>query len=137
VGIGICIREDHGRFVLARSEWITPITDVEVGEAIGLIHALRWAGEPQIRDMDFEGDCKRVVDNLYNNKNHASYFGAIIRDRRNLLNTSLMNSHVKFIRRQANEVVHRLAKTAPLLTSFHIHIDIPTYIFTIIMNKMR
>jgi ribonuclease HI len=130
VGIGICIREDHGRFVLARSEWITPITDVEVGEAIGLIHALRWAGEPQIRDIDFEGDCKRVVDNLYNNnKNHASYFGAIIRDRRNLLNTSLMNSYVK--------VAHRLAKTAPLLTSFHIHIDIPTYIFTIIMNKMR
>jgi hypothetical protein len=72
------IRDDHGRFVLARLEWITPITDVEVGEAIGLLHALRWADELQIRDMEFEVDCKRVVDSLYNNKNYASDLGAII-----------------------------------------------------------
>jgi hypothetical protein len=137
VGIGICIRDDHGRFVLARSEWITPVMDVEVGEAIALLHAIRWTNELQIRDIDFEVDCKRVVDSLYNNSHYASDFGAIIRDCRSLLNTSLMNSHVKFIRRQANEVAHRLAKAAPLLASFHIHIDIPTCILAIIMNEMR
>ncbi|KAK2369533.1 hypothetical protein QL285_082662 [Trifolium repens] len=131
------MRDDHGRFVLARSEWTTPIMEVEVGEAITLLHALRWANELQIRDIDFEVDCKSVVGSLYNNKNYASYFGAIIRDCKSLLNTSLIYSHVKFIRRQANEVPHRLAKAAPLLASFHIHINIPTYIFAIIMNEMR
>jgi ribonuclease HI len=114
--------------VLARSEWITPIMEVEVGEAIALLHALRWANKLQIRDIDFEVDCKRVVDSLYNNKNYASDFGAIIRDCRSLLNTSLMNSHVKFIRRQANEVAHRLAKVAPLLASY-ISISIFQHVF--------
>jgi hypothetical protein len=39
VGIYICIRDDHDRFVLARTEWISPILDVEVGKAIGLLTA--------------------------------------------------------------------------------------------------
>ncbi|GAU49592.1 hypothetical protein TSUD_407630 [Trifolium subterraneum] len=126
VGIGICIRDDQGRFVIARTEWLTPIMEVEVGEAMGLLHALKWVEELQISDMDFEVDCKRVVDSLHSNKNHASDLGAIIIDCRRILATSLTNSHVKFIRRQANEAAHRLAKAAPLLASFHNFIDIPT-----------
>ncbi|GAU34524.1 hypothetical protein TSUD_393980 [Trifolium subterraneum] len=110
VGIGICIRDDQGRFVIARTEWLTPIMEVEVGEAIGLLHALKWVEELQISDMDFEVDCKRVVDSLHSNKNHASDLCAIIIDCRRILATSLMNSHVKFIRRQANEAAHRLAR---------------------------
>ncbi|PNX91660.1 acetyl-CoA carboxylase carboxyltransferase beta subunit, partial [Trifolium pratense] len=42
VGIGMCIRDDHGRFVDARIEWIELILDVKIGEAIGLMHALKW-----------------------------------------------------------------------------------------------
>jgi hypothetical protein len=65
VGIGICIRDDHGKFVLARSDLITPITSVEVGEAIELLHALRWVDELQIHEMDFEVDCKMVVEIVF------------------------------------------------------------------------
>jgi hypothetical protein len=45
---------------------------------------------------------------------------------------TLMNSRVKFIRRQVDEVAHRLAKAAPLIASFHIYINIPTCNFAII-----
>jgi hypothetical protein len=31
VGIGMCIRDDPGRFVLAKIEWLSPITDVDIG----------------------------------------------------------------------------------------------------------
>jgi hypothetical protein len=41
VGIGMCIRDAHGSFVAARTKWIEPILDVEIGEAIGLLSALR------------------------------------------------------------------------------------------------
>jgi hypothetical protein len=34
-----------------------------------------------------------------------------------------VNSHVKFIRRQANEVAHRLAREATSLANFHIFIN--------------
>ncbi|GAU29382.1 hypothetical protein TSUD_31890 [Trifolium subterraneum] len=41
VGIGTCIRDDQGRFVLAKTEWFSPTCDVEMGEAQGLLHAFR------------------------------------------------------------------------------------------------
>ncbi|GAU25475.1 hypothetical protein TSUD_71290 [Trifolium subterraneum] len=32
--IGICIRDDQGSFVLAKTEWLSPILDVDTGEAV-------------------------------------------------------------------------------------------------------
>jgi hypothetical protein len=48
------------------------------GRSNWVLHALRWADELQIPGIEFEVDCKRVVDSLYNNKNYASDLGAII-----------------------------------------------------------
>jgi hypothetical protein len=55
-----------------------------------------------------------------------------------MLVTNFVNSDVKFIRRQANEVAHKLARVALSLASFHIFSDIPTCIYDIIIiNEMR
>ncbi|PNX92692.1 cytochrome p450 [Trifolium pratense] len=35
VGTGICIRDELGQFGLAKTEWITLLCGVEVGEALG------------------------------------------------------------------------------------------------------
>jgi len=40
VGIGVCIRDDTNTFVLAKTEWFTPICEVHVGEALGLLSAM-------------------------------------------------------------------------------------------------
>jgi len=53
------------------------------------------------------------------------------------LGTDLMNSDVKFIRRQANGVAHSLAKTALSEASFRIHYNIPSCIEFIIINEMH
>jgi hypothetical protein len=137
VDIGMCIRDAHGSFVAARTEWIEPILDVEIGEVVGLLSALRWVNEMQIRDIDFEMDCKGVVDNLHSSGTYNSDLGDILRDCRIILATNLVTSHVRFIRRQANEVAHRLARVATSLASFHNFIDIPTCIFDVIFNEMR
>jgi hypothetical protein len=42
VGIGVCIRYDEGRYVLAKTEWMTPLFDVDLGEALGLLSAMYW-----------------------------------------------------------------------------------------------
>jgi hypothetical protein len=38
----MCIWDDQGRFVKAITEWLEPILDVEIGEAMGLLSALKW-----------------------------------------------------------------------------------------------
>jgi len=53
-----------------------------------------------------------------------------------LCSTYLTNSHAEFIRRQANEVAHTLAKAATSSTSFHDFDDIPTCITNLIFNEM-
>jgi hypothetical protein len=60
----MCIRDAHGSFVTVRTEWIEPILDVEIGEVMGLLRAFRWVNEMQIRDTNFEMDCKGVVGSL-------------------------------------------------------------------------
>ncbi|MCI25283.1 cytochrome P450, partial [Trifolium medium] len=78
VGIGMCIRHAQGMFVSATTEWFEPILDVDVSEALGMLSALRWIDELQLRDMDIEMDFKRVVDGLYSNRTYTSDLGAIL-----------------------------------------------------------
>jgi len=40
VGIGVCIRDDEVRYMLAKTEWTTPLLEVELGEALGLLAAM-------------------------------------------------------------------------------------------------
>ncbi|CAJ2632579.1 unnamed protein product [Trifolium pratense] len=137
VGIGMCIRDDQERFGRAKTEWLEPILDVEIGEAMGLLSALKWIEELHFYDTGVEVDCKRVVGGLYSKRNFNSDFGVILSDCKVLLATNLVNSNVKFIRRQANEVAHSFARMVTSLASFHNFLDIPTCIYDIIMNEMR
>lgn len=65
VGIGICIRDEHDSFVLARTDWLYPPVDVDIGEALGLLTALQWLRDLQLQNVDFEVDSKSVVDSVY------------------------------------------------------------------------
>jgi hypothetical protein len=71
----------------------------------------------QLHDIDFEMNCKRVVESLYSTKIYSSDFGTVIANCRLLFVTNMVNSHVKFIRRKANEVAHTLARVAPSFAS--------------------
>jgi hypothetical protein len=41
VRIGITIKDDHGRYMISRIEWVESILDVEIGEATELLCALK------------------------------------------------------------------------------------------------
>jgi hypothetical protein len=62
VDLGMCLRDDDGAFVLARTEWFAPLCDIDVGEVVGLHTALYWISNQQFDNVDFVLDCKRVVD---------------------------------------------------------------------------
>jgi hypothetical protein len=116
--------------------WFTPLCSVDVGEALGLYHAIRWIHELQLENVDFEVDSKRVADYFNKGRGDVTEFGSIMDSSIQFCRSFLTNSHVEFIRRQANEVAHTLAKTAISSSSFRTFDEIPTYITELIFNEM-
>lgn len=53
------------------------------------------------------------------------------------LTNSFRNCHVKFTKRQTNEVVHVLAKMVPSFARLCIFTDIPTCIQNFIINDIK
>jgi ribonuclease HI len=43
---------------------MTSCIDVDLGEALGLLNALKWVNDLQLNNVDFEIDSKRVADCL-------------------------------------------------------------------------
>ncbi|GAU48398.1 hypothetical protein TSUD_405430 [Trifolium subterraneum] len=136
VGIGICIRDDQGAFILAKTEWFSPKSEVHTGEALGLLAALNWVHELNLGPVEFELDSKRVVDSFHSSKRDFTEFGVIVEHCKSIFSTYYRNSSVEFVRRQANEVAHKLAKAATLSASFQILVDIPNCIEHILINEM-
>lgn len=110
---------------------------MDLGEALGLLSALRWVCGLQLGIVDFDINSKIVVDSLYGSKCGVSNYSEVINDCRHMLASNLITSYVRFIRRQTNEVSYSLARATPCQASFCIHIRIPSCISTIIINEMH
>jgi len=136
VGFGMCVRDSDENHVRSKTMRFTPICSVDVGEALGLHHAIRWIHELQLTNVDFVVDSKRVADYFNKGRGDVTEFGSIMDSSIHFCNTYLTNSHVEFIRRQANDVAHNLAKATTSNTSFQVFDDIPTYITNLIFNEM-
>jgi ribonuclease HI len=121
---------------LAKTEWLSPVTDVDIGEALGLLSALNWIHDLRLENVDFELDSKNVVTSFHSKHPNASELGDIIKDCVRVYNNYFRNSRIEFIRKQANEVAYVLARIATSLTSFHLFIDVPLCIGNIINNEM-
>jgi ribonuclease HI len=109
---------------------------VHVGEAIGLLCALNWVHELNLGPIDFELDSKRVVDSFSSSRPDATEFGDIIKNCKSCHSNFYNDSSVEFIRRQANEVAHNLAKVALFSASSQVLVDIPHCIEHILLNEM-
>jgi len=135
-GIGICLRDSDGAFVLAQSITHPCPVSVDVGEALGLHSALQWLSDMHFDNVDFESDSKLTVDAFLATRNDLSEFGCIISSCRSLFRNFFSNSRVEFVRRQANAVAHALARAATSLASPAVYFDIPNCIETLIINEM-
>lgn len=54
IGIDVCIRDEKGQFILAKTKWITPQCDIHVGETLELLSAICRAPDLRLGPMDFE-----------------------------------------------------------------------------------
>jgi ribonuclease HI len=81
-----------GKYVL-----FSPISDVHVGEAIGLLSALKWVHDLNLDPIDFELDSKLAVNNFYSNKLDAYEFGEIISQWRGIFHSFYDNFSVNLL----------------------------------------
>jgi len=95
-GFGTRIRGAYGNFTRAKMLWSNPMCMPEVGEALGLFHAIQWIHEKQLTNVDFEMDAKKVVDYFNEGSNNVSEFGAILDECKRCLNVYFKNSKVEF-----------------------------------------
>jgi hypothetical protein len=106
-----------------------------VREALGLHSTLQWLSDMQFDSAAFETDSILTSDAFLSDRNDTSEFGCII-SCRSLFTALFSNSRVEFVRRQANEVAHALAREATLLGSPAVYFEIPSFIETLIINEM-
>jgi len=64
VGIEMCLRDELGMFIGAKTIWLQPIMPVDIGEALGLLAAMEWVRELEFKKVIFCLDSKGVVDSL-------------------------------------------------------------------------
>jgi len=134
-GYELCIRDEEGNFIKAKTLWSNPVCSSDVGEAMELYHAIQWIRELQLSNVDFEMGAKKVVDYFNKGRNAISEFGTIMDECRKSCYNYFENSKVEFSQRQANVVAHTLAREATSLASPHIFDNVPSCISTLIFNE--
>lgn len=134
-GIGICLRDDSGTFVLAKVMHFDYLYPADVGEALGLFHAIQWMQDMQFNNVEFELDSKVTKDAFHSHHSDNTEFGSIMKACMEMFYVHFTNSRVEFARRQANVAAHVLAREAISLASPTIYYVIPSCIESIIDRK--
>jgi len=49
----MCICDEEGSYVLAKTVWFSPLCLVDVAEALGLYHAIQWIHDLQLTNVGF------------------------------------------------------------------------------------
>jgi ribonuclease HI len=96
IGIGICVLDSQGTFVLAKVVSDPCLCSVDVGEALGLHNALQWLSDMQLDNVDFETDSKTTIDAFHATRNELSEFGCITSSCQSLFSAFFTNSRVEF-----------------------------------------
>lgn len=109
---------------------------VNVGEALGLLHALQWLADMQFDNVDFVADSKVIADAFNSHRLDVTEFGHVILACRHLFSSSFTNSRVAFNRRQANVSAHILVGEATLAASPIVYFEVPDCINYVISNEM-
>nr|KYP36545.1 hypothetical protein KK1_042329 [Cajanus cajan] len=134
-GYSMCIRNDHGQFLTAKTGWAHSLPPVHEAEATALLTAIQWIENLSLTHVTIESDCKSVLDALSRTQSQHSEYGSLLNKCRGLLHNH-PNLSLKFIPRQANRVAHCLARASRCYASSHTFEFIPSCIVPIILNEM-
>ncbi|KAL5159494.1 hypothetical protein HKD37_15G043803 [Glycine soja] len=119
-GDGICLSDEHGHFIKAKTLWQLGIPNPQEVDDWDLLQALKWIPNMDVHYIVIELDYKTVID---------------AKCRAYLL--SFQNSVVSYIRKQTNHVVHILVSASRSYANNHVFDYIPNYVYPIILKEMK
>jgi ribonuclease HI len=122
-GGGVVARDHDGRFLAGSSHFFPSLLDPEHVELLACRKAIELANSRQMHRVVFELDSASVVSKLQVEESDRSVHGILIEQ----IKRELRNGRdfvVKWARRSANEVAHRLAKEGCELSSARIWLDV-------------
>lgn len=108
-GLGLVLRDDHGRFVTGKNMRIQAEITVLEAEASGVQEAINWIETLDLHGVSIESDSELVVKAIHNNTQYYLEIGHTIEvcKRKLSLRPDLSLSHIK---KQANRIAHLLAR---------------------------
>jgi len=66
--IGICLRDDEGTFVLAKTIPISTMCSISMGEDLALYYVMEWLSEMSFDNVDFAFDSKVIIDAFHRDR---------------------------------------------------------------------
>jgi ribonuclease HI len=130
-----CIRDEMGQFILAGTQWKRGAFTVPEAEALALLEAMQTTCNMNLENIIFESDAQVVTDAVHATNVGISMFSTIISSIKDLLLLN-PNFEVKFVKRQANSVAHKLARAANSWASRCVFYSIPPCIEDQLINEM-
>jgi hypothetical protein len=137
VGIGMCLRDEFGMYMGAKTMWFQPLMDVRIGEVVGLLSVIERVQELEFKQVVFSLDAKSIVDSFNMCTHDRTELGSILSNCRSMISSLCNNSYVEFIRREANMIAHNLSKAAMYNANSQVYHDIPMCIDPLISNYMN
>nr|XP_023928427.1 uncharacterized protein LOC112039753 [Quercus suber]POE90863.1 hypothetical protein CFP56_26509 [Quercus suber] len=131
-GIGVVVHDSQGWVLVALSEKVEGVQEVEVIETLAIRWAIRFAIETSFNCVIIESDSLEVVKAIQDTADSTCHIRHIIEDVKQLAK-AMKNCYFLHTKREANQVAHTLALNA-------IHVDtvlawleeIPPYVSDVI-----
>ncbi|XVE78858.1 hypothetical protein DITRI_Ditri14bG0011900 [Diplodiscus trichospermus] len=105
------IRNDSWQFYACRQLSFAADLSPKEAEALALLQAITWARDQQLGKVIFEYDAQLVVKAVHSSMVDLTEFGTLIEGCKLILSLE-QNFSVCYVKRQANEVAHSLARAA-------------------------
>ncbi|XVE79930.1 hypothetical protein DITRI_Ditri14bG0096800 [Diplodiscus trichospermus] len=132
-GLGSVLRDANEAFVACCVSVLSNLPSVKECEALALLDAMTWVYNRLFKNVIFKLDAKGVVDVVNSSVNDITEFGSIDSCCCSFL-AQAKTYLVSFVKRQANDAAHALAREACFHACSHLCYDMPNCLATVMNN---
>jgi ribonuclease HI len=108
MGVGVIVRDDHGRVHAAVSKTLDTFQEPVHGESFAALQVVEFCRDLGLQEVIFEGDSLQVINMILDHEESWCRFGQVIADIKTVLG-SFQRWEFKHVRRAQNTAAHGLA----------------------------
>ena len=133
-GFSMILQDSCGDSLLCHSRFFNGIFKARIAKGLCLKEALSWIYDQRMTHVIVETNFKVLVTALNSTSTNLSKFGIIVQSCKNLLQ-QISFVHVRFVRRQANEMLILLQKQLNFM--LNVAFEVPLFVQPhVLLDKM-